>query len=95
MRLYGSERLMGIFEGLGVEEDMPIEHKMLTNALAQAQKTVESRHFQARKSTLEFDDVMNVQRNLIYEQRRKVLDGENIRESIRGMVAETIAGAAG
>ncbi len=60
MRLYGSERLMGIFEGLGVEEDMPIEHKMLTNALAQAQKTVESRHFQARKSTLEFDDVMNV-----------------------------------
>jgi len=95
MRLYGSERLLNVFESLGVSEDDPIEHKMLTNALEQAQKTVESRHFQARKSTLEFDDVMNVQRNLIYEQRRKVLDGEDIRENIRGMIAETIAEAAG
>ena len=95
MRLYGSERLIGIFESLGVDEDTPIEHKMLTGALEQAQKTVESRHFQARKSTLEFDDVMNVQRNLIYEQRRKVLDGEDIRESIQGMVRDTIAEAVG
>ncbi len=95
MRLYGSERLMNLFENLGVDEDTPIEHKMLTSALEQAQKTVESRHFQARKSTLEFDDVMNVQRNLIYEQRRKVLDGEDIRENIRGMIAETVAEAAG
>ncbi len=95
MRLYGSERLMNVFESLGVDEDTPIEHKMLTNALEQAQKTVESRHFQARKSTLEFDDVMNVQRNLIYEQRRKVLDGEDIRENIRGMIAETVAEAVG
>ena len=95
MRLYGSERLMGIFDSLGVDEDTPIEHKMLTNALEQAQKTVESRHFQARKSTLEFDDVMNVQRNLIYEQRRKVLDGEDIRENIRGMISEMVAEAVG
>ena len=95
MRLYGSERLMNIFESLGVDEDTPIEHKMLTNALESAQKTVESRHFQARKSTLEFDDVMNVQRNLIYQERRKVLDGEDIRENIRGMIAETIAEAVG
>ena len=67
MRLYGSERLISVFESLGVDEDTPIEHKMLTGALEQAQKTVESRNFQARKSTLEFDDVMNVQRNLIYD----------------------------
>ena len=95
MRLYGSERLMNIFESLGVDEDTPIEHKMLTNALESAQKTVESRHFQARKSTLEFDDVMNVQRNLIYAERRKVLDGEDIRENIRGMITETVAEAVG
>jgi preprotein translocase subunit SecA len=95
MRLYGSERLMSLFESMGVDEDTPIEHKMLTNALEQAQKTVESRHFQARKSTLEYDDVMNVQRNLIYEQRRKVLDGEDIRENIRGMITEAVAEAAG
>ena len=95
MRLYGSERLMNIFESLGVDEDTPIEHKMLTSALESAQKTVESRHFQARKSTLEFDDVMNVQRNLIYAERRKVLDGEDIRENIRGMISETVAEAVG
>ena len=95
MRLYGSERLIHVFESLGVDEDTPIEHKMLTSALEQAQKTVESRHFQARKSTLEFDDVMNVQRNLIYEQRRKVLDGEDLRESIQGMIRDTISEAVG
>ena len=95
MRLYGSERLISVFESLGVDEDTPIEHKMLTGALEQAQKTVESRNFQARKSTLEFDDVMNVQLNLIYEQRRKVLDGEDIRENIQGMVRDTIAETVG
>ena len=95
MRLYGSERLISVFESLGVDEDTPIEHKMLTGALEQAQKTVESRNFQARKSTLELDDVMNVQRNLIYEQRRKVLDGEDIRENIQGMVRDTIAETVG
>ena len=95
MRLYGSERLMSVFESLGVEEDMPIEHKMLTGALEQAQKTVESRHFQSRKTTLEFDDVMNVQRNLIYKERRRVLDGEDVRENIRSMVQDTIGEAVG
>ena len=95
MRLYGSERLISVFESLGVDEDTPIEHKMLTGALEQAQKTVESRNFQARKSTLEFDDVMHVQRNLIYAQRRKVLDGEDIRENIQGMVRDTIAETVG
>ena len=95
MRLYGGDRIMGIMETLKMEEDVPIEHKMLTNALEQAQKTVESRHFQARKSTLEFDDVMNVQRNLIYGERRKVLDGEDVRGNIQGMIAELISAAAG
>ncbi len=95
MRLYGSDRIMGMMENLGFDDDTPIEHKMLTGAIEQAQKTVESRHFQVRKDTLEFDDVMNVQRNLIYDERRKVLDGENVRENIRGMTAEVIAAAAG
>ena len=90
MRLYGSERLIGVFESLGVDEDTPIEHKMLTGALEQAQKTVESRNFQTRKSVLEFDDVMNVQRNIIYQERRKVLDGEDLQEQIRKMIHEVI-----
>ena len=91
MRLFGSERVLGMMEALGFEEDMPIDNKMLSNAIEQAQKTVESRNFQARKSTLEYDDVMNVQRGIIYEQRRKVLDGENIRDSIQSMIAEVIS----
>ena len=95
MRLYGSERIMGVMESLGLDEDTPIEHKMLTSALESAQKTVESRHFQARKSTLEFDDVMNTQRNLIYGERRKVLDGEDVHENIRTMTRELIAETVG
>ncbi len=95
MRLYGGDRILNLMETLKLEEDTPIEHKMLTSALEQAQKTVESRHFQARKTTLEFDDVMNVQRNLIYGERRKVLDGEDIQDNIRSMTAELIAAAAG
>ncbi|MBQ9412952.1 MAG: preprotein translocase subunit SecA, partial [Oscillospiraceae bacterium] len=90
MRLFGSERVMGMMETLGLEEDTPLDNKMLSNAIEQAQKTVESRNFQTRKATLEYDDVMNVQRKLIYEQRYKVLDGEDVRESIRGMIAEFI-----
>ena len=92
MRLFGSERVLGMMESLGFDEDTPIDNKMLSNAIEQAQKTVESRHFQARKNTLEYDDVMNVQRGIIYEQRRKVLDGEDIRESIRGMIEEDVRG---
>ena len=93
MRLFGSERVMGMMETLGLDEDTPIDHKMLTNAIEQAQKTVESRNFQSRKSVLEYDDVMNVQRNLIYEQRRRVLDGEDIQGNIRSMIEESVAHA--
>ncbi|NCC67728.1 MAG: preprotein translocase subunit SecA [Clostridia bacterium] len=90
MRLFGSERVMNTMERLGVDEDTPLEYKMLTNAIEQAQKTVESRNFQSRKSVLEYDDVMNVQRNIIYEQRRKVLDGEDVQANIRSMTEEYI-----
>ena len=91
MRLFGSERVMGMLEALGLEEDTPIDHKMLTGAIEQSQKTVESRNFQSRKSVLEYDDVMNVQRNLIYDQRRRVLDGEDISANIRSMIEDMIA----
>ena len=91
MRLFGSERIMGMMEALNVEEDMPLDHKMLSGAIEQAQKTVESRNFQARKTVLEFDDVMNKQRNIIYDERRKVLDGEDLKEQISGMIKEFVA----
>ena len=90
MRLFGSERVMGMMETLKMEEDMPLDAKLLSGAIEQAQKTVESRNFQTRKSVLEFDDVMNQQRNIIYGERRKVLDGENLRPQIMGMLAEFV-----
>ena len=90
MRLFGSQRVMGMMEALGLDEDTPIDNKMLSNAIEQAQKTVESRNFQARKNTLEYDDVMNVQRNIIYEQRRKVLDGEDLRSYVGNMITDVI-----
>ncbi|MEA4956070.1 MAG: preprotein translocase subunit SecA [Pseudoflavonifractor sp.] len=90
MRLFGSERVMGMMEKLGVDEDTPIEQKMLTNAIESAQKQVESRNFQIRKSTLEYDDVMNTQREVIYKQRRQVLDGEDLQESIQKMISNAI-----
>ncbi|MEG0876828.1 MAG: preprotein translocase subunit SecA [Oscillospiraceae bacterium] len=90
MRLFGSERVIGLMENLGVDDDTPLDHKILTNAIEQAQKTVESRNFQSRKSVLEYDDVMNTQRNIIYEQRRKVLDGDNLEDNIRSMIADYI-----
>ena len=92
MRLFGSERIMGMMETLGVDDDTPLDHKMLSGAIEQAQKTVESRNFQTRKSVLEYDDVMNQQRNIIYDERRKVLDGEYLREHINGMIREFITG---
>jgi len=95
MRLFGSERIMGMMETLGLEEDMPIDRKMLSNAIETAQRRVESRNFQSRKSVLEYDDVMNTQRTLIYDQRRKVLDGEDIRQNIQSMISETIDSAVG
>ena len=90
MRLFGSERIMNMMEALKVEEDMPLDNKMLSGAIEQAQKTVESRNFQTRKSVLEYDDVMNQQRGIIYDERRKVLDGADLREQIMGMVHDFI-----
>jgi preprotein translocase subunit SecA len=90
MRLFGSERIMGMMETLGLDEDTPIDQKILSNAIETAQKKVESRNFQARKHVLEYDDVMNTQRKLIYDQRRKVLDGEDIKANIQGMISDVI-----
>ncbi|MBR7081214.1 MAG: preprotein translocase subunit SecA, partial [Oscillospiraceae bacterium] len=90
MRLFGSERIMNMMDTLGIDEDMPIDQKMISSAIEQAQRKVESRNFQSRKNVLEFDDVMNQQRNLIYDQRRRVLDGEDISGNIRGMIRDFI-----
>ena len=86
MRLFGSERVLNMMETLGIDEDTPIDAKILSGAIENAQKTVESRNYQARKSVLEYDDVMNMQRKIIYEQRRQVLDGEDLRKNIQTMM---------
>ena len=91
MRLFGSERIMGMMEALKVDDDTPLDHKMLSNAIEQAQKTVESRNFQTRKTVLEYDDVMNKQRGIIYGERRKVLDGEDLQQQIMGMIREFVS----
>ena len=91
MRLFGSERIMGMMDTLKLEEDMPLDHKMLSGAVEQAQKTVESRNFQTRKSVLEYDDVMNKQREIIYGERRKVLDGEDLQGQIMNMVHQFVS----
>ena len=93
MRLFASDRVFAIMETLGLDEDTPIEHKMVTSAVENAQKSVESRHFKSRKSVLEYDNVMNTQREVIYEQRRKVLDGEDLRQSIMGNLRDLITAA--
>ena len=90
MRLFGSERLMGIFNTLGVEEGEQIEHKMLSSAIEKAQQKIESNNFGIRKNLLEYDQVMNEQREIIYEERRRVLDGENMRDSIFHMINDYI-----
>ncbi len=90
MRLFGGERINNLMEMLGIDEDTPIENKMLTNSIESAQRKVEERNFGIRRDVLQYDDVMNRQRELIYAQRDKVLDGENIRESIVGMIRESI-----
>ncbi len=91
MRLFGSERIMGMMEALNVEEDTPLDHKMLSNAIEQAQKTVESRNFQVRKTVLEYDDVMNKQREIIYGERQKVLNGEDLKAQILNMIPEYVS----
>ena len=87
MRLFGGDRITALMDRLEVDENTPIETGMLTKTIANAQTSVESRNFQARKSTLEYDDVMNKQREIIYDQRKQVLDGMDIREVIAGMIS--------
>ncbi len=86
MRLFSSDRVMGMMDSLGLDEDTPIDAKILSGAVENAQKTVESRNFRARKNVLEYDNVMNTQREVIYAQRQKVLDGEDLRENILQML---------
>ena len=86
MRLFGSERMQNIMETLKIDDDTPIDAKLLSGAIENAQKKVESKNFQARKNTLEYDDVMNVQREVIYKQRRQVLDGEDVGPSVHNMI---------
>ena len=90
MRLFGSERVQNIMETLKLDEDTPIDTKVLSGAIENAQKKVESKNFQARKNTLEYDDVMNVQREVIYKQRRQVLDGEDVGPSVKNMIRRWI-----
>lgn len=82
MKLFGSKRMLGLFEAMKIPEDMPITHKMLSGTLQQAQKTIEGIHFSQRKNVLKFDDVMNKQREIIYKQRKQVLNGENVKPDI-------------
>ena len=90
MRLFGSEKLMDIFNKLGVEDGEQLEHKMLSSGIEKAQKKIENNNFGIRKNLLEYDQVMNEQRELIYEERRKVLDGENMRDSIFHMITDFV-----
>ena len=90
MRLFGSDRLMGIFNALGVEEGEEIHHKMLSDAIEKAQQKIENNNFGIRKNLLEYDEVMNEQREIIYAERRRVLDGESMRESILDMLDEVV-----
>ncbi len=88
MRLFGSERLISMFNTLGIPENQEIEHKMLTNAIESAQKKIESNNFGIRKNLLEYDQVMNEQREIIYKERRQVLDGESMRDAIYKMITD-------
>ena len=90
MRLFAAGRVMNMMDTLGLDEDTPIDAKILSGAVENAQKTVESRNFQTRKHVLEYDDVMNVQREVIYAQRQKVLDGEDLKDSIRTMLQSVV-----
>ena len=90
MRLFSAERIMLLMDRLGLDEDTPIDQKILSNAVETAQKNVESRNFRSRKNVLEYDDVMNTQREVIYAQRKKVLDGEDLRDSMLGMLRSLV-----
>ena len=93
MRLFSPDRIMRVMDTLGLDEDTPIDMKILSGAVENAQKNVESRHFRSRKSVLEYDNVMNTQREVIYKQRQKVLDGEDLRENMLSMLQTLISGA--
>ncbi len=95
MRLFSSDRIMGMMDSLGLDEDTPIDAKILSGAVENAQKSVESRNFRARKNVLEYDDVMNTQREVIYAQRQKVLDGEDLRENMMSMLRTLVDGNVG
>ena len=90
MRLFSSDRVMGMMDALGLDEDTPIDAKILSGAVENAQKSVESRNFRSRKNVLEYDNVMNTQREVIYAQRQKVLDGEDLQESIANMLEQVV-----
>jgi preprotein translocase subunit SecA len=90
MRLFGAENISSLMDKLGMEEDEPIEHSLITRSIEQAQKKVEAQHFNTRKNVLEYDDVMNQQREVIYGQRRQILHGENLRENIFFMIEKLI-----
>ncbi len=90
MRLFGSEKLMNVFKSLGVAENEQIEHKMLSSAIEKAQKKIEGNNYGIRKNLLEYDQVNNEQREIIYKERRKVLDGENMRDSIYKMITDIV-----
>ena len=90
MRLFGSDRLMAMVEKIGMDDDMPIEHKMLSKSIEGAQKKVEGKNFSIRKHVLQYDDVMNKQREIIYKERRNVLEGEDVHSEILDMIDKTI-----
>ncbi len=92
MRLFGSDRLSSVVNTLGLEDDQPIEHRLLSNAIENAQKKIEGKNFDIRKHVLQYDDVMNKQREVIYAQRKQVLNGENLKESFTKMIEGTIDG---
>ncbi len=91
MRLFGGERVQNLMNSMGLEEDMPIENKLLSNTIESSQTKLEGRNFQIRKNVLKFDDVMNQQREIIYGQRKRVLDGDDISQSVRTMMEESIS----
>ena len=93
MRIFGSERVKSMVNALGLEEDEPIEAKMLSNAIENAQKNLESRNVDSRKHVLQYDEVMNEQRKIIYSQRQKVLDGDDLSETIKGMIEQIVDSA--
>src|SRR5699024_4099126 len=90
MRLFGSEKLMKVFTSLGVADNEQIEHQMLSSAMEKAEKKIEGNNYGIRKNLLDYDQVNNEQREIIYKERRRVLDGENMRDSIYKMITDTV-----